>query len=56
MRTQIILSNPTGGAKFAKDVDGGPKRALARVTIESDEERRELVDSLVDVLDLNVDR
>ena len=52
---QVVLTRPSGGATFGADVDGGPDRAIATVTIISDEERRKLVDDVAAALDLNVD-
>jgi len=45
-RFRIILSKPTGGAKFDPKRDGGSHRHILTVTIEADEETRERVDHL----------
>jgi len=53
---KVYLENPTGGAIFKASHDGGLDSEIAEVTIRSDDERRDFVDSVSSLLHLNVDK
>jgi solute carrier family 8 (sodium/calcium exchanger) len=50
---QLLLSEPTGGLTFDPTTDGGAERAVATVTIISDEAVRRKVDELAALVNLN---
>jgi len=52
---QIVLSEPEGGATFDPTCDGGADKAVATVTIVSDEQVRRKVDELAALVHFNAD-
>jgi len=52
---QIVLSEPQGGASFDPTTDGGADRAVATVTIISDEAVRRKVDEITALVQINAD-
>ena len=52
---QVVLSDPEGGATFDPTCDGGADKAVATVTIISDEQVRRKVDELAALVNLNQD-
>jgi len=52
---QIILTEPGGGATFSSEADGYPDRAVCTITIQNDDDRAAVVDTVSNLLDLNVD-
>ena len=52
---QVVLSEPEGGATFDPTSDGAPERAVATVTIISDEQVRRKVDELAALVAFNAD-
>lgn len=53
---QVVLENPTGGAKFSAKSNGGQDSDIALITIISDEKEKKLVDSVMGSLNINRDR
>ena len=52
---EVILSRPRGGARISGGANGAPDRAIATVRIVSDDARKDLVDDVAEMLELNVD-
>eukprot|EP00928_Gymnodinium_smaydae_P021401 TRINITY_DN18348_c0_g1_i1.p1 TRINITY_DN18348_c0_g1~~TRINITY_DN18348_c0_g1_i1.p1 ORF type:complete len:848 (+),score=142.79 TRINITY_DN18348_c0_g1_i1:91-2634(+) len=53
---RLILSNPTGGAKFDAERDGGPDQNILTVVIESNSESRGRVDRISQLMKIDSDK